>query len=99
MRFRRSAPREHTHTSFPLRISEHATQYLVHFGAMPVPRALHTLHGAQCFSRAPGRLAISSMTCFSHSGVLKVLGALNVFRGVPGTAEHFEVPDASEHFI
>ena len=37
------------------------------------------------------------MTCFSHSGVVEVLGAFDVFRGVPGGAEHFEVPDAFEH--
>ena len=37
---------------------------------------------------------MGSMMCFSHSGVVEVLGALDVFRGVPGGAEHFEVPDA-----
>ena len=37
------------------------------------------------------------MTCLSRSGVLEVMGALDVFRGVPGGAEHFEVPDAFEH--
>ena len=35
--------------------------------------------------------------CFSHSGVVEVLGALDVFPVVPGGAEHFEVPDAFEH--
>ena len=36
------------------------------------------------------------MTCFSHSGVAEVLGALDVFRGVPGGAEHFEALDDFE---
>ena len=35
--------------------------------------------------------------CSSHSGVVEVLGALDVFPVVPGGAEHFEVPDAFEH--
>ena len=40
---------------------------------------------------------MGSMTCFTHSGVLEVMGALDdVFRGVPGGAELFEVPDAFE---
>ena len=63
---------------------------------MPVPRFLHTLHDAQCFSRAPSRSAMGRMTCFSHSGVAEVLGALDVFRGVPGGAKHFEALDDFE---
>ena len=39
---------------------------------------------------------MGSMACFSHSGVLEVMGALDVSRGVSGGAEHFEVPDAFE---
>ena len=39
---------------------------------------------------------MGSMACFSHSGVLEVMGALDVFRGVPGGAELFEAPDAFE---
>ena len=75
-----------THTqAFPVGISEHATQYLVTLGARPVERALHTLHDAHCFARAPGRSAMGRMRCLSHSGVLEVIGALDdVFRGVPG---------------
>ena len=37
------------------------------------------------------------VVCFSHSGVIEVMGALDWFRGVSGGAEHFEVPDAFEH--
>ena len=40
---------------------------------------------------------MGSMACFSRSLVLEVMGTLDVFRGVPGGAEHFEVPDAFEH--
>ena len=40
---------------------------------------------------------MGNMMCFSHSGVVEVLGALDVFPVVPGGAEHFEVPDAFEH--
>ena len=43
-----------------------------------------------------GSGAMGSMTCFSHSEVVEVVGALDVFRGVPGGAEHFEAPDAFE---
>ena len=32
------------------------------------------------------------VVCFSHSGVLEVMGALDWFRGVPGGVEHFEDP-------
>ena len=37
------------------------------------------------------------MACFSRSGVLEMMLALDWFRGVPDGAEHFEVPDAFEH--
>ena len=84
-----------THTqAFPVGISEHATQYLATFGARPVERHLHTLHGAHCFPHAPDRFEMGRVVCFSHSGVLEVMGALDWFRGVSGGAEHFEDPDA-----
>ena len=37
--------------------------------------------------------------CLSHSGVVEVLGALDVLRGVPGGAELFEDLDAFERVV
>ena len=37
---------------------------------------------------------MGSMTCLSHSGVLEVMGAVDVLRGVPGGDEDLEVSDA-----
>ena len=39
---------------------------------------------------------MGGMACVSNSGVVEVLGTLDVFPGVPGGAEHFDVPDAFE---
>ena len=36
------------------------------------------------------------MMCFAHSGVAEVLGAVDVFRGVPYGAEYLESTDAFE---
>ena len=37
---------------------------------------------------------MDSMACFSHFGVVEVLGAVDVLRGVPGGDEDLEVSDA-----
>ena len=37
---------------------------------------------------------MGSMTCLSHSGVLEVMGAVDVLRGVPGGDKHLQVSDA-----
>ena len=37
---------------------------------------------------------MDSMACFSHFGVVEVLGAVDVLRGVPGGDEDLQVSDA-----
>ena len=37
---------------------------------------------------------MGSMACFSHFGVVEVLGALDLLRGVPGGDEDLQVSDA-----